>query len=37
MFRALEAWFHRLSLTRKLTAIGVVAATASLLMAAPSC
>jgi signal transduction histidine kinase len=31
--RPLEAWFHRLSLTRKLTAIGVVAATASLLMA----
>ena len=33
MIKTLEAWFHRLSLTRKLTAIGVVAATASLLMA----
>src|SRR5882757_834093 len=33
MTTTLEAWFHRLSLTRKLTAIGVVAATASLLMA----
>jgi signal transduction histidine kinase/CheY-like chemotaxis protein len=36
MIRALEARFHRLSLTRKLTAIGVVAATASLLMAGAS-
>ncbi|MEO8523028.1 MAG: CHASE sensor domain-containing protein, partial [Acidobacteriota bacterium] len=32
MNNALEAWFHRLSLVRKLTAIGVVSATASLAM-----
>ncbi|HEX3646159.1 MAG TPA: response regulator, partial [Vicinamibacterales bacterium] len=33
MFSRPEAWYRRLSLTRKLTAIGVVAAAASLLMA----
>jgi two-component system sensor histidine kinase/response regulator len=33
MIKTFDAWFHRLSLTRKLTAIGVVAATGSLLTA----
>src|SRR5882672_3042088 len=33
MITKIETWFHRLTLTRKLTAIGIVAAFASLVMA----